>query len=527
MSDEQQRDNTPVIVGAVAIGLIAVVLVLAKLSGTSGPSGDVSPVTGFGPGPSGPSAIVGAPKVAKEPVKMAVPETPAQATIVLDIHDPRAARGVLSGNDWLKDTAKQPLGRGFLGAWAGFLGTKGEDLKATFSGAVADLLSSEMLSAPFRVVWFGGKGATGAPAIIVPFAGDGARTAYAALDTAARRGTYTAPGCPGTLPDKVPEGAAPSPASGLTIARWVVADHAVYAAMQDRMIVLGQAPQPVLQGLCVKLGKLERPPGVDLEVELASQGLGREAQGMVRLLGLGPTPRLEFAIEGTRLVPKGIAAEIASAGRLDAGPISDDLLKLVPEDVPVLLALHLKLPAQLDRAALDAHLAGKGGGPTETRTAILVWNPRGDPEAPSEVALVWSKASDKAALEKIFAGPNGGKVSSVCRQTVLASGDAILRRLEASCSGKTPSILSAQSEVIQGLRAPSSISLGIHTGRLLSQLTLDGYQLEVRGAGQKPSLPAAPPAEIEAARKQLSALPFVGLRGTSQGSSLVPGGFRS
>jgi hypothetical protein len=80
--------------------------------------------------------------------------------------------------------------------------------------------------------------------------------------------------------------------------------------------------------------------------------------------------------------------------------------------------------------------------------------------------------------------------------------------------------------VVSGLRAPGSVTIGLNTGHLLSQLLADGYWSEQQ-LGKNAPLPASAPPEIEAARRDLETLPYVGLRGTVQGNSLVPGGFGS
>ena len=78
-----------------------------------------------------------------------------------------------------------------------------------------------------------------------------------------------------------------------------------------------------------------------------------------------------------------------------------------------------------------------------------------------------------------------------------------------------------------GLLQKGSIAFGLHTGALLSGLMTDGYVVQRSPEESlKPPCGALPP-EIEAARRDLESLPYLGLRGTVQGDSLVPGGFGS
>ncbi|MGZ3458340.1 MAG: hypothetical protein ACXU86_07510, partial [Archangium sp.] len=88
-------------------------------------------------------------------------------------------------------------------------------------------------------------------------------------------------------------------------------------------------------------------------------------------------------------------------------------------------------------------------------------------------------------------------------------------------------MLHAAAPVVQGLRAPGSVSFGVNTGRLLGTLMADGYASQVTQAEPNKPQPRAAPPEIEAARRDLETLPYIGLRGTVDGSRLVPGGFGS
>ncbi|HYO68106.1 MAG TPA: hypothetical protein VEU33_18710, partial [Archangium sp.] len=162
-----------------------------------------------------------------------------------------------------------------------------------------------------------------------------------------------------------------------------------------------------------------------------------------------------------------------------------------------------------------------------TRQVAMVWTPRGDPALPTEVALLWGRPEDAAALGQLFSGPNKMESATLCGHHVMASTPDVLARLRKACEGKGPNLLNAAAPVVQGLRAPGSVSFGVNTGRLLGMLMADGYWSQVTQADSSKPQPRAAPPEIEAARRDLETLPYVGLRGTVDGNRLVPGGFGS
>ncbi|XXF77597.1 hypothetical protein P2318_31775 [Myxococcaceae bacterium GXIMD 01537] len=514
-----------VLIGLAVAGLGAVVVgafVLGRRSaGTDeGPrveqptGGTVSASTSSGPA----ATVEGLPPPPAQPVKLEVPSEKSPPALWVDVHSPGKVRQALVENAWLREQMQRPLGQGFAGGWAAFLGSSGEDLKADFQGAVFNVVAGKLLNAPFRAVWFSGNERAGTPALVVPRPGAAASAAYDAMDKVARRSEAVAERCPGA--ESGPEG-------GLKLARWLVAEQPLWAARGADRLVVGRHPAVVLQGLCMDAVKLSAPEGVDVEVGFAAEPLGREMQLLQHVLGLGPDARLQFAVQGTRLVGRGIAGALAGEARLDAAPLSDALLKLVPEETPVLLALQLKLPEQLSAGALKEYWATQRyKGATRTRQVALAWTPRGDAALPQEVALLWGRTEDAAALRDIFRGNNTLTRADLCGHHVLASSDEVLGRLRKACEGKLPNMLNAAGPVVEGLRAPASVAFGVNTGRLLGLLTADGYFSEQQVDAKKP-LPRVAPKEIEAARRDLEALPYVGLRGTVQGDSLVPGGFGS
>jgi hypothetical protein len=432
----------------------------------------------------------------------------------VDVYAPAKVRSALVENRWLQEQMKRPLGLGFASSWAAFLGSTGEDLQASFKGAVFDVVAGQLLDSPFRALWFAGGGDSNAPTFIVPSPSRKAVAAYEAMDQVAQHGGFTASRCPYGASNAITP-----PAGGFKIARWLVAEHAMYAARASDRLVVARQPALVLRGLCTELKKREAPAGVDLELGFDSQVLGREMVFLTHALSLENDTRLQFAAEGSRLVPRGIASQLTDRVRLDAAPLSDELLRLVPADTPVLLALQLKLPESLEGSKVKAYWAGEDPGQVRTRQVAVIWTPRGDKDLGHEFAILWGRVEDAPGLEKMFDGGNPLAKATLCKHQVLASDNSVLEQLRSACKGESPNLLNAAGPVVAGLRAPGSVTLGVNTGQLLGTLLADGYNSESGSI-------TAPP-EIEDARRDLETLPYVGLRGTVQGGSLVPGGFGS
>jgi hypothetical protein len=474
---------------------------------------------GSPPGGVGPGGMTQAlPPPSDKQRRLDVPSEVQTPAFWVDVHAPGRVYQALSGNPWLKAQLDKPLGQGFVGGWAPFLGTRGEELGGAFKGAVLEVMAEQFLSSPFRVVWFSGPSRSGTPAIIVPGPSRTAGAAYGSLSEVSRRETLVASECPG--------GEGEVPPNGFELERWLLAEQALWAGRAKDRLVFARHPAAVLHGLCAPEVKQEAPQGVDVELGFSPHPLGREAQALAHVLGLGPDTRLQFAIEGQRLVGRGIAGKLLEEVRLDSAPLSDELLKLVPEETPVLLAFQLKLPERLEAETLKAFWSGKGArGPVRTRQVAVLWTPRGDAALPEEVALLWGRTEDEAALGEMFS--TGMMVRSrACNHVVLASTKEVLEQVGAACGGRRPNLLNAASPVVEGLRAPGSVVFGVHTGRLLSGLLVDGHASQQQVDRKKP-LPRSLPPEMEAARKDLETLPYVGLRGTVDGRTLVPGGFGS
>lgn len=522
MTSPKSGPPKALLIGVVTVlvgGAVAGAFFLGRRSGQSGDGGGtVTNLLGGerkGP-PSAGAGVEGMPAPAMTALE--VPGTAAPSALWVDVHHPGKVRDALAANVWLRDQLQKPLGQGFIGAWAAFFGSTGEDLQAGFKGAVLDLFAGQLLDAPFRVTWFAGDARSSTPAFILPKPGRAATSAYEALDGVASRGGMTAPHCPGGGSEGTFE-----------MKRWLVAEQTLWAGRLKDRLVLARHPVAVLHGLCAELPELKAKDGVDVELGYDPEAYGREVQLLSSVVGLAPGTRLQFGVDAGRLVGRGIAGELLDGpARLDAAPLSDDLLKLVPEDTPVLLAFQLKLPESLDPETLKAYWEKGGGkGPTRTRQVALVWTPRGDAKLPVELAVLWGRTDDAAALEGLFSGGYNRLVRGThCNHVVLASNDAELERLRKACAGQQPNMLNAAGPVVAGLRAPTSVAFGVNTGRLLSGLTMDGYLSEFRVSRNAP-MPSAAPPEIEAARSDLESLPYLGLRGTVQGDSMVPGGFGS
>ncbi|RKG88296.1 hypothetical protein D7V88_14575 [Corallococcus terminator] len=508
------------LVGALVVGVGVGAFVLGRRGsgGSSGPA--FSSGERQGP-PTAGATVEGMPEVPSEPKKMDVPGSIATAAIWVDVHAPGKVRDALARNAWLKEQLGKPLGQGFVSGWAAFMGSTGDDLKASFKGAVLDVVAGQLLDAPFRTVWFSGDTQAGTPAFIVPEADKKSKAGWDALDAVAKRGEMTADRCPDSTV-KVPEG-------GFHLSRWLVAEQQLWAARTEDRVVLARHPVVVLQGLCTPLPELEAKDGVDVEVGFDPNAYGREAQLLTHVLGMTGNARLQFGVEGDRLVGRGIAGTLSPSHPPYTEPISDDLLKLVPEETPVLFVFNLTLPESLEPAALKTHWEGKSAQEVRTRTrqVALVWTPRGNASLAPELALLWGSEQDAEGVQALFSGgARTLKTATLCKHVVLATSDAELERLKKACEGRAPNLLNAAGPVVTGLRAPASVMLGINTGRLLGGLLMDGYTSEARVDRSSP-LPKAAPPEIEAARRDLESLPYLGFRGkvVGYGPELVSEGF--
>ena len=467
----------------------------------------------------------------------------AAASVWIDVTSPAALRTVLRDNAWLKSTIDEPLGRGFLGGWAGLLGTAADDvgLQKLSQGLVADLIADHVLVQPTRLTWFAGWGG-GAPAAIIPAPEAALVATFEALKAGLERGGFIAPGCPGEPTPPTPPLATDGVDAGVTapipnpnridISRLLVADVAIYAAHTRGRLVFSKDEIAVMNAVCAAVPVITATAGSDVVVAMAPDHMGRDVHALTALLGLGKEPTLTMRVDGSRLVPVGIAVPLAKPGRLEATSISKDTWKLVPEDVPVTVGLNLRLPKTLGTAELAKFWQTDADDGLVARQALVLWQPRGDRKAATEVAVVWSDVADRAGLEEIFRGNNTMTVRTICDRVVVSSSTELMGRMEAACTGTAPSMLFAQPAVVSGITGPWSVGVVVDSGKLLSELMMDSWRKDAAaGNGKKSASPSVPP-EIDEARKRLLELPRVGFVGTRtpQGATeqvLAPRGFSS
>ncbi len=412
-------------------GAVAGAFVLGRRSGgTSGGTPDTPAPTAAGPQgtPSAGASVEGKPPP-PEPKPLNV-YGEATAAVWVDVYSPGKVRQALVENRWLQEQMKKPLGQGFASSWAAFFGSSGEDLQASFKGAVFDVVAGQLLDSPFRALWFVGPSDANAPVFIVPRPNSTAVAAYEAMEKVAVRGGFTSTTCPGSG-GKVP-------AEGLKISRWVVADQSLYVGRTEDRLVVARQPPLVLRGLCIAAPELEAPKGVDLELGFNSEVLGREMAFLTHALSLENGTRLQFAAEGSKLVGRGIAGPLMEKVRLDAAPLSDDLLKLVPAETPVFLALQLKLPESLDGAKVKAYWEGEDPGQVRTRQVAVIWTPRGDAELDHEFAILWGRTEDATALKGMFNGGNPLVHETLCKHQVMASSQQVLDAAAQGVRGQEP-----------------------------------------------------------------------------------------
>ncbi len=507
------------LLGGAAVVLVVGALLILRSDSDSAADGAGKPGTLA-------TTVDGGGETGAEPVALRISEKPVDLALQIDVLDPPALLAALRSNAWLKKIADAPLHAGFVGSWRGFLGTRGEDLGGGFKGTLLELLVDELLDAPFQALWFRGQAATRTPALVLHDPGRAAKKVFEILQGAVQNGSYSAERCPGDPVDDEQEAAAndaPRPPRVL-VSRWLVADRALYAAHSDDRLVLASRPLAVVHGVCAELSKPVPRDDVDLQIVAQPGRFGRGPQLLNALLGLQQVPGFEMVVKDGRLVPRGIRSASLQPGALVAAPVDDDLLKLVPEDMEVLLVLQLALPAELDPASLRAALAGSYQGPRAPRQVALLWTPHGTRGQPTEVALLWSRLDDGPALERLFSGPNTLVRRELCQHLVLASTETLLERIDAACLGRKPNLLHAAPAVVAGLKQRKSIGLSLQLGRLLWRLTEDAYRAELasQGSGKEPL-----PEEMQQTRSLLEELPLLGFDGVVEGQTLAPGGYRS
>ncbi len=435
-------------------------------------------------------------------VKVDVPTAPLQVGVVVNVADAGALYKVAKDNAWLQDALKTPLGKGFVGAWAGFFESTGEDLQASFRGTLLDYFLGQVVQ-PVSVLWFAGSNAPGTPAIVIDQPARPLRDAVAAIAKAAEWGELTASHCPGEAP--------PSDENAVkfTLGRWLVAEQTMFVYRSDTRIVLASKALAAIAGACAKITPV-KSDGVT--VTLVPAALGREAVALATLLGIDGSPSLQLDAKNGTLSPRGIAGALKT-NHLSLSPLPDEAFHLIPEVTPVVLSLSLMLPSELSDDKLKEYLGGGGSNLVERRVSLLWWPSN---TSVGDLAILWSKVQDAPALKHIFAGPNHLRSENLCGQHVLASSSALLDQLHETCKGSAshPSLQNAAPAVVNGWKAPSSMTLAVNFGHLFRALMLLSYG-------------KAAPAEINAAAEQLGALPIFGFTGNADGKALQPVGFHS
>lgn len=452
---------------------------------------------------------------------------PAQETPELfwiDVADPKAVHDTLRKNAWLGKAIKDPVGQGFIAAWGGFFGTRGEDIGDVFKGAVTDLVLDQVLASPYRIVWYGGEGAKGAPAIVVSAPNAAATSAFDTLVNVAGSGGFNPPGCVTST------GAADGGATNESIHRIVLADKIIFAARLGDRLVLAPRPQAAMLAMCKELPAAAPRAGVAVSLGFAISESGRGAQGFGTMLGIGNLASLDFGVDATGFVPRGLDA-VAEGSRLAAVEPSPELLKAVPAKSGVVLFLAVKLPKELSATSLRDTFGAEGEDFGKTRKewpagsprqVAVIWNPRGNRN--TEVAVLWADVGDEKALAAAMTKGNGAlQAGKACSVLAFASTKELMADLQASCGGKKPSMLQSAQPIVKGLSQSSSLSLTVNLGQVMQQLTIDGWLSEHPAPNATTG-----PQEIEAARKLLEELPTIGFRATvGADGKIVSGGFKS
>jgi len=452
--------------------------------------------------------------------------------VLVEVHDPSAIKELWDNNAWAKDLRGSALGRGFLGRWAPLFGSKAEDLKTALKGALADILLTRVLTKPFQLIWFQGASAQGLPALVMPDAPSSATSVLEALGSV-DGADITVASCP-PVPDELEDG---QDADGGTIVRrkstftittptgpfklraYTIAESTFVAAQDGARLILGGSPGAVVTALCAPLPAMQPRSGVDLDLTLLADNLGREAELLTALLGVQGPLHLGFGVEKDTLAPRGISAALGNVVRLVDGAMGADMVKLIPEDTGITLLMNLKLPARIDGDSLGKALAAGPGADARVRQVAFIFNPSGSRAGVPAAALLWGRVEDAADLSALFGGATALASGTHCNHVILSTTADLLKDLETVCLGKSPSLAHASEPVVGGLQKPHALGVHVQPGRMLWNLTMDGY---VR-AGRSGELSD----EMKAAQQLLEALPFLGFRGRVGDAALTGEGFRS
>ncbi len=419
----------------------------------------------------------------------------------LEINSVTKVRQAVLSNQWLQQVMQEPLGRGFAGSWYGFLGTKGKDIRAQFKETVATVIFDRLLADPLQLIWFSGNKSSGTPALVIPSPGTSAKAAYSALDAAATSQILSS----SCVHKKQKQ--------DLEIKRWLLGEHALYAAKHSHKIILSRSPVAVLQAACVSLPSIVPSSQSDVSLVVQTQVDKRELQSLATLLGIGKTIRLEMVLQNNSLVAKGIRAPLTKPDRLGLASLPESMLGAIPVNIPVVLTLQLQLPKSLSLKNLKAYFKGTNSpSEQETRQIAILWTPHGD-NRNSEIAILWSKPEDAKELRKIFSGPNAMVPKLVGRHLVMVSTSSLEKEIQNASIGKIPSLLNADRIIVSRLKTRASVGFFLQPGPLLSNLVREGFP-----GNTTESMPG----EIDAAQRRLQELDSWGFFGAVKNELLVP-----
>lgn len=429
----------------------------------------------------------------REPVALTLPANPLKLAVRIDVDKPDAWLAWFEKN--AQPLVDSPLGQGFIGSWAGWFGSKGEELGKTFKGTLAKHLIDRVLQQPVSLALFTGDSSPAVPALVIGSPTGGARATLTALDELLNNQEVTAPSC---------EGGAPT-----SIHRWLVAGQGMYFAANDTRAVLASKPLAVWSALCAADAFAPSKEGV-LDVTVRAAGFSREAQMFAKLAGIGSEALvLSLKLDGDRLVPVGLKGDFDEKRGTQVA-FSEAHWRTIPESAPVVASVALKLPDALEDDSLAEFLKDRKGT-TVNRAVSLVWWPSGEGH---DVAIVWTSgaAGDEAYLKRTFDGASD--VAVVCDQIVITTAPSRMQAMRDACGKKQPALADAGAAALEAVKGDTSAAVSLHAGHFLSQALLD-------------SVSRTPAKEISDAAAQIDALPRLWFSGVGKAQALLPKGGRS
>lgn len=437
--------------------------------------------------------------------------------VVIQVAEPNRVLFSVIHNSWVKEVMKTPLGKGFVGPWAGILETQGESVGAYFKGRLSQLLIDQLFAEPrISLVYFNGGKISGQPALVFMNPSLKVLNAVDLIAQSSVQKVSQLRDCQGGELDEKELG---SQAVTLKLAELKIAQVNLYAGISRDRVVLSSQRLSALQALCTEGQAYSKVGSHDIEVKLNPAAFGPESLRLAQLLGFKQAVHVSFTLNGEQLVPAGIGGELTKPAYL-TNTTTPPPLGLIPASSAVSLMLSFNLPQVLNEANLQSYFEHKSV-PLKARQVWLLWEPTQVNEKSNGLAMIWSEPQDRAALEAIFSNGSGFQGEMICEQLVLSGGESLSHMLSQSCAGKIPTLKHLSPTLGEFLQKPAALRLSVQWGKLLSSLMMGAYTASL----ESDTTPQAPIMQQSAAL--LEQLPLFNWSGVVEGAKVKPEGMRT